>query len=30
MFLAVPGLWAFNWALLAAVPRLAMDGRGRV
>jgi hypothetical protein len=22
MFLAVPGLWAFNWALLAAVPRL--------
>lgn len=21
-FLAVPGLWAFNWALLAAVPRL--------
>jgi glycosyl transferase family 87 len=22
MFLAVPGLWAFNWGLLAAVPRL--------
>jgi hypothetical protein len=22
VFLAVPGLWAFNWALLAAVPRL--------
>jgi glycosyl transferase family 87 len=22
MFLAVPGLWAFNWALLAGIPRL--------
>ena len=30
MFLAVPGLWAFNWALLAAVPRLASDGRARM
>ena len=27
MFIAVPGLWAFNWALLAAVPRLATYGR---
>jgi hypothetical protein len=25
MFLAVPGLWAFNWGLLAAVPRLLRD-----
>lgn len=31
MFLAVPGLWAFNWGLLAAVPRLATHGgRARV
>ena len=29
MFLAVPGLWAFNWALLAAVPRLIGYGRER-
>jgi hypothetical protein len=29
MFLAVPGLWAFNWGLLAAVPRLAADHRLR-
>jgi hypothetical protein len=27
MFLAVPGLWAFNWALFAAVPRLVSHGR---
>ncbi|MGH2445172.1 MAG: glycosyltransferase family 87 protein [Candidatus Limnocylindria bacterium] len=27
MFLAVPGLWAFNWGLLAAVPRLLSPPR---
>jgi hypothetical protein len=25
MFVAVPGLWAFNWGLLAAIPRLLRD-----
>ena len=29
MFLAVPGLWAFNWALLAGIPRLVTYGRAR-
>lgn len=27
MFLAIPGLWAFNWGLLAAVPRLLGNDR---
>jgi hypothetical protein len=28
-FLAVPGLWAFNWGLLAGVPRLIRWTPGR-
>ena len=27
MFLAIPGLWAFNWGLLAALPRLVRSER---